>query len=53
MDTLGIENLNIRVDDSPITFYVQHPIAIPAPGDKNKVEVKPLKLTTKVRLMFS
>ncbi|KAL0059284.1 U4/U5/U6 small nuclear ribonucleoprotein prp3 [Marasmius tenuissimus] len=47
LDTLGIENLNIKTDDSPITLYVQHPIPIPAPGDKNKVEPKPLMLTKK------
>ncbi|KAG8917028.1 hypothetical protein FRC01_002713, partial [Tulasnella sp. 417] len=27
---------NIRTNDSPITQYVQHPIPIPAPWDKNK-----------------
>ncbi|KAH6891907.1 small nuclear ribonucleoprotein hPrp3 [Coprinopsis sp. MPI-PUGE-AT-0042] len=32
--------------DSPITIYIQHPIPIPAPGDKG-VELKPLMLTTK------
>ncbi|KAG9019020.1 hypothetical protein FRB90_007192 [Tulasnella sp. 427] len=37
----------VRSDDSPITLYVQHPIPIPAPWDKNKVELKPLKLTKK------
>ena len=44
-----MENLNIRAQDSPVTIYVQHPIPIPAPGDKNKVALKPLMLTTKVR----
>ncbi|KAK7467209.1 U4/U5/U6 small nuclear ribonucleoprotein prp3 [Stygiomarasmius scandens] len=44
---LGMENLNIRTHDSPVTIYVQHPIPIPAPGDKNKIALKPLKLTTK------
>lgn len=43
-----MEQLNIRSDDSPVTLYIQHPIPIPAPGDKNKAELKPLKLTTKV-----
>ncbi|KAG8963342.1 hypothetical protein FRC05_004779 [Tulasnella sp. 425] len=38
---------SVRTDDSPITLYVQHPIPIPAPWDKNKVELKPLKLTKK------
>ncbi|TFK41701.1 PRP3-domain-containing protein [Crucibulum laeve] len=42
---LGIENLNITTPDSPVTLYVQHPILIPAPGDKNKVALKPLMLT--------
>ena len=31
--------------DSPINFYIQHPIPIPAPNEKNKVELKPLMLT--------
>ncbi|KAJ7627659.1 pre-mRNA processing factor 3-domain-containing protein [Mycena polygramma] len=44
---LGIANLNIRTPDSPITIYIQHPIPIPAPGDKNKVSLKPLMLTKK------
>ncbi|EEB93120.1 hypothetical protein MPER_08271, partial [Moniliophthora perniciosa FA553] len=45
--SMGFENLNIRNADSPITIYVQHPIPIPAPGDKNKVALKPLMLTKK------
>jgi U4/U6 small nuclear ribonucleoprotein PRP3 len=45
--SLGMAALNIHVDDSPITIYVQHPIPIPPPGEKNKVALKPLKLTTK------
>ncbi|KIJ63110.1 hypothetical protein HYDPIDRAFT_113672 [Hydnomerulius pinastri MD-312] len=44
---LGFEQLNIRGADSPVTLYIQHPIPIPAPGDKNKGGAKPLKLTTK------
>ncbi|KAI0819490.1 pre-mRNA processing factor 3-domain-containing protein [Trametes gibbosa] len=44
---LGMSQLNIRSADSPITFYIQHPIPIPAPGDKNEVALKPLKLTKK------
>jgi U4/U6 small nuclear ribonucleoprotein PRP3 len=40
--------MNIRSGDSPVTLYIQHPIPIPAPGDKNKAELRPLKLTTKV-----
>ena len=44
----GVESLNIRNNGSPITIYIQHPIPIPAPGDKNKVALKPLKLTKKV-----
>ncbi|KAJ6571822.1 PRP3-domain-containing protein [Mycena capillaripes] len=44
---LGIANLNIRTSDSPITIYIQHPIPIPAPGDKNKISLKPMMLTKK------
>lgn len=40
--------MNIRTANSPITIYIQHPIPIPAPGDKNKAVLKPLKLTKKV-----
>ncbi|KAJ6590522.1 pre-mRNA processing factor 3-domain-containing protein [Mycena vulgaris] len=46
---LGVANLNIRTADSPITIYIQHPIPIPAPGDKNKVALKPMMLTKKER----
>lgn len=36
------------LDNSPaITIYVQHPIQIPAPGDKVVVQAKPLFLTKK------
>jgi U4/U6 small nuclear ribonucleoprotein PRP3 len=45
--SLPFSNLNIRNADSPITIYIQHPIPIPAPGEKNKVSLKPLMLTTK------
>ncbi|KAI0937628.1 hypothetical protein AcW1_010252 [Taiwanofungus camphoratus] len=45
--SFGLSQLNIRNANSPITIYVQHPIPIPAPGDKNKVAMKPLKLTKK------
>ncbi|KAG5642603.1 hypothetical protein DXG03_002501 [Asterophora parasitica] len=45
--TLGINRLNITTNDSPITIYIQHPIPIPAPADKNKAEFKPLMLTKK------
>ena len=48
----GLGNLNIRTQDSPVTLYIQHPIPIPAPGDKNKVGIKPLKLTTKARYII-
>lgn len=44
--------MNIRTNNSPITIYIQHPIPIPAPGDKNKVAMKPLKLTKKVRIVI-
>ncbi|KIY46020.1 PRP3-domain-containing protein [Fistulina hepatica ATCC 64428] len=43
----GFEHLNIHNSDSPITIYVQHPIAIPAPGDKNHIALKPLMLTSR------
>ncbi|KAG0142739.1 hypothetical protein CROQUDRAFT_662132 [Cronartium quercuum f. sp. fusiforme G11] len=35
------------IENSPITIYIQHPIQLPAPNDKFKVELKPLKLTKK------
>ncbi|KAH9896654.1 PRP3-domain-containing protein [Cubamyces lactineus] len=44
---LGMSKLNIRTADSPITLYIQHPIPIPAPGDKTEQTLKPLKLTKK------
>lgn len=43
----GMAALNIRKPESPINIYVQHPIKIPAPGDKDKVQLKPLMLTKK------
>jgi U4/U6 small nuclear ribonucleoprotein PRP3 len=49
VDSLGIQQLNIRNETSPITLYIQHPIPIPAPGDKAKVTLKPLMLTKKAR----
>jgi U4/U6 small nuclear ribonucleoprotein PRP3 len=42
-----MQALNIHTTDSPITVYVQHPIPIPAPGEKDKSTLKPLKLTTR------
>lgn len=45
---MGISEMNIRKSKSPVDIYIQHPIPIPAPGDKNKIEMKPLKLTKKV-----
>lgn len=45
---LGFETLKITTTDSPITMYIQHPIPIPAPGDKNTVALKPMMLTKKV-----
>ena len=48
LSNMGIEHMNIRNSASPITMYIQHPIPIPAPGDKNKAGLKPLKLTKKV-----
>ncbi|KAJ7637077.1 pre-mRNA processing factor 3-domain-containing protein [Roridomyces roridus] len=44
---MGMEHLNIRTSDSPITIYIQHPIPIPAPGDKNQIALKPMMLTKK------
>ena len=44
---LGMSALHIRSQDSPITLYVQHPIPIPAPGDKSASQLKPLMLTKK------
>lgn len=44
---MGLSGLNIRTENSPVTIYIQHPIPIPAPGEKSKVGLKPLKLTTK------
>ena len=35
-----------NMKESPITIYIQHPIPIPAPGERS-VELKPLMLTTK------
>ncbi|KAK2465094.1 hypothetical protein APHAL10511_002902 [Amanita phalloides] len=43
----GPEYLNLDGQDSPITIYIQHPIPIPGPGDKNKDGLKPMKLTSK------
>ncbi|KAF5389441.1 hypothetical protein D9757_004395 [Collybiopsis confluens] len=47
IDIFGMQSLKITTPDTPITIYIQHPIKIPAPGDKNKVALKPLKLTKK------
>ncbi|KAI0037193.1 pre-mRNA processing factor 3-domain-containing protein [Vararia minispora EC-137] len=47
IDNFHPSALNIRKEGSPITIYVQHPIPIPAPGDKNKPGAKPLMLTKK------
>jgi U4/U6 small nuclear ribonucleoprotein PRP3 len=43
----GEAERKIRGRDSPITLYIQHPIPIPAPKDRHKVEEKPLMLTKK------
>ncbi|KAF9009478.1 pre-mRNA processing factor 3-domain-containing protein [Cyathus striatus] len=47
IDTLGLENLNIRTANSPVNWYIQHPIPIPAPGEKSKIALKPMMLTKK------
>ncbi|KAF8799743.1 small nuclear ribonucleoprotein hPrp3 [Phlegmacium glaucopus] len=47
IQTFGLENLNIKTPDSPITIYIQHPIPIPAPSEKNQVALKPMMLTKK------
>ncbi|KZP08295.1 PRP3-domain-containing protein [Athelia psychrophila] len=44
---LPMESLHIRTANSPINIYVQHPIPILAPGEKSKVQLKPLMLTSK------
>ena len=47
---MGMDVLNIRNDKSPITLYVQHPIPIPGPGEKDDAaQLKPLMLTKKER----
>jgi len=43
----GTASKFINSTESPITIYVQHPIQLPAPGDKEAVALKPLKLTKK------
>lgn len=48
----GMGYLHIHTEDSPITIYIQHPIPIPAPGDKNKIALKPMMLTKKVCRIF-
>ncbi|KAJ7905100.1 small nuclear ribonucleoprotein hPrp3 [Mycena leptocephala] len=40
---LGVGNLNIRTADSPITIYIQHPIPIPAPETKIRLEQKKMR----------
>jgi U4/U6 small nuclear ribonucleoprotein PRP3 len=50
LDEFDPAYLKIRTENSPITIYIQHPIPIPPPGDKNKPVPKPLMLTKKVRL---
>lgn len=50
IDNFHPSALNIRKEGSPITIYVQHPIPIPAPADKNKPTLKPLMLTKKVNI---
>ncbi|KAF8908624.1 pre-mRNA processing factor 3-domain-containing protein [Gymnopilus junonius] len=50
LDNLGMQTISavtIRNPESPITMYIQHPIPIPAPGEKDKVELKPMMLTKK------
>ncbi|KAI9683376.1 MAG: hypothetical protein M1829_005448 [Trizodia sp. TS-e1964] len=49
-DYSGIEdpsNLKIDTSDSIITIYIQHPILIQPPQDKNMPAAKPLPLTSK------
>ncbi|KAB5592901.1 U4/U6 small nuclear ribonucleoprotein PRP3 [Ceratobasidium theobromae] len=45
--TPNLANTHIRSQDSLITMYVQHPIPVPAPWEKNEAALKPLKLTSK------
>jgi U4/U6 small nuclear ribonucleoprotein PRP3 len=51
LDEFDPAYLKIRTENSPITIYIQHPIPIPPPGDKNKPVPKPLMLTKKVRII--
>ncbi|KZS86996.1 PRP3-domain-containing protein [Sistotremastrum niveocremeum HHB9708] len=48
-DDFSLANAYIRTADSPISIYIQHPIPIPAPADKDAQQLKPLKLTAKER----
>lgn len=43
----NIENLKLQGEDSPITEYVQHPVAIVPPQDANVPAPKPMFLTPK------
>jgi U4/U6 small nuclear ribonucleoprotein PRP3 len=50
LDTGEAETVIVKEDpEKGISRYVQHPMKIPAPQDKVKVELKPLLLTTKER----
>ena len=44
---LDLSNSKIHSEDSPINMYIQHPIKIPAPGEKDKPSLKPVMLTKK------
>ncbi|GAA97375.1 uncharacterized protein L969DRAFT_17286 [Mixia osmundae IAM 14324] len=43
----GATSRVLQSNETPITIYVQHPIPIPAPADRIKVDAQPLKLTQK------
>lgn len=43
----GVPQALIGGSDSPITIYIQHPIPIPPPGDKDKIPTRGVMLTKK------
>ncbi len=43
----GLPQPLIEGDNSPITIYIQHPIPIPPPGDKDKIPMRGVMLTKK------
>lgn len=45
--TYDLDKLNIEMDDSIITLYIQHPVMLKAPQDQLLIPVKPMYLTSK------